>query len=113
MPAPAAPMTARRAAALAAVSAVLFGCAYPPVDAWPLVLAAPVPMVLVLAGAGAAHGLRAALPWRVAGAVAAVGVVKWLILHWWLFQVTEAGTVKTLVSRLCRVMMVSASVFRS
>ena len=92
MPAPDAPMTARRAAALAAVSAVLFGCAYPPVDAWPLVLAAPVPMVLVLAGAGAAHGLRAALPWRVAGAVAAVGVVKWLILHWWLFQVTPAGT---------------------
>ncbi|MFM8784289.1 MAG: hypothetical protein ACKOFI_03880, partial [Phycisphaerales bacterium] len=81
MPAPAAPMTARRAAALAAVSAVLFGCAYPPVDAWPLVLAAPVPMALILAGAGAAHGLRAALPWRVAGAVAAVGVMKWLILH--------------------------------
>jgi apolipoprotein N-acyltransferase len=85
-------MTALRAAALASVSAVLFGCAYPPVGLWPLVVLAPVPMVMVLVAAGRARGARAALPRRIAAAVAAVGVVKWLILHWWLFQVTVAGT---------------------
>jgi apolipoprotein N-acyltransferase len=87
-------MDARRAAALAAVAGVLFGCAYPPVGWWPLVAAA-VPLLAMTVVRPRADGPapRAAFPWRVAAAVAAVAFVKWLALHWWLFQVTEAGTV--------------------
>ena len=85
---------ARRAALLAALAAVAFGCAYPPVGWWPLILLAVPPLALAVAWPGREPGAsRAAFPWRVAAAVGAVGVVKWLVLHWWLFQVTEAGTV--------------------
>jgi apolipoprotein N-acyltransferase len=82
-----------RAAALAAAAAILFGCAYPPVGAWPLVLlAAPLLASVVVARGADPAAPRAAFPWRVAAAVAAVGCVKWFLLHWWLLQVTGPGT---------------------
>ena len=93
MPVPGGPMHPGRAAALAAAAAVLFGCAYPPVGAWPLVLlAAPLLASVVVARGADPAAPRAGLPWRVAAAVAAVGCVKWFLLHWWLLQVTGPGT---------------------
>jgi apolipoprotein N-acyltransferase len=84
---------AGRAASLAALSAVAFGCAYPPAGWWPLVVpAVPLLALTVARPVGEGGAPRASFPWRVALAVAAVGVVKWLALHWWLLQVTEAGT---------------------
>ena len=94
MAAPRGPVVARRAALLAALAGVAFGCAYPPVGAWPLVaVAVPLLALTVVPAAGSAGAVRASFPWRVAAAVGAVGFAKWLALHWWLFQVTEAGTV--------------------
>lgn len=88
------PMDARRAAAVAALAGALFGCAYPPVGWWPLVVASVPLLALVVARRqDGPDAPRAAFPWRVAAAVGAVGFVKWLVLHWWLLQVTEAGTV--------------------
>ena len=85
---------APRAAALAAVAGVAFGCAYPPVGWWPLVaMAVPLLALVVARPPGDAREPRGTFPWRVAATVGAVGSVKWLVLHWWLFQVTEAGTV--------------------
>lgn len=93
MAAPRGPVGAWRAASLAALAGVAFGCAYPPVGWWPLVAAAVPPLALVVARRGGDEGApRASFPWRAAVAVGAVGVAKWLALHWWLLQVTEAGT---------------------
>ena len=96
-------MNARRAAvrelawasALAAVAGVLFGCAYPPIGWSVLVVAAAIPTAWIVVR-GSASGLpgaaRAALPWRVVFAIAPVLWIKWFVLHYWLLQVTGAGT---------------------
>ena len=83
------------ASALAAVAGVIFGCAYPPVGWSILVVAAAVPTawIVVRGSAGGLPGApRAALPWRIAFAIAPVLWIKWFVLHFWLLQVTGAGT---------------------
>lgn len=90
MPDAHAPITARRAALLAVASAVPFGCAFAPVGAWPLVIAAAAPLAAIVAGDGGP--VRAAFGWRTAWAVAGVLWLKWFVLHAWLLQVTVAGT---------------------
>ena len=86
------PATARGAACCAAISAVLFGCAFAPVGWWPLVAFAAAPLALVVVRRPGPEGFRAALPRRTALAVAGVLAVKWFVLHFWLLQVTGAGT---------------------
>jgi apolipoprotein N-acyltransferase len=88
-------MTARRAAAWSALAAVLFGCAYPPVGWWLLVTVAAFATAWIVVRVpvpGAAAGPRAVLPWRIALAISPVLWVKWFVLHYWLLQVTVAGT---------------------
>ena len=87
------PMTPLRAAVYAALSSVIFGCMFLPIGevaiAVPL---AALPLVWIVRRTPTLTAPRAAFPWRIAFAVAGVLWVKWFVLHFWLLQVTVAGT---------------------
>jgi hypothetical protein len=87
------PVTPLRAAVYAALSSVIFGCMFLPIGevaiAVPL---AAVPLIWIVRRTPSVGTARAAFPWRIALAVAGVLWVKWFVLHFWLLQVTVAGT---------------------
>ncbi|RLS22438.1 MAG: hypothetical protein DWH71_02695, partial [Planctomycetota bacterium] len=87
------PVTPLRAAWYVILSSIIFGCMFLPIGevaiAVPL---AAVPLVWIVRRTPTADTARAAFPWRVALAVAGVLWVKWFVLHFWLLQVTVAGT---------------------
>jgi hypothetical protein len=83
---------------------VLFAIVVFPVPSRLRVLTEPVPepttdstaVTAWIVVRGSASGLpgaaRAALPWRIAFAIVPVLWIKWFVLHYWLLQVTGAGT---------------------
>lgn len=71
--------------ALAVSHALLFIAAFPPVDLWPLILLAPIPLVFVALNA---RSTRLALL-----VTLATQTGMWLWMSRWLFQITEAGLI--------------------
>jgi apolipoprotein N-acyltransferase len=68
---------------LAAAHAVLFACSFPSLSLWPLMLAAPVPLIWLAVGAASTR--RALL------AVFIAQLLMWLWIQRWIIAVTAAG----------------------
>ncbi|RLS46172.1 MAG: apolipoprotein N-acyltransferase [Planctomycetota bacterium] len=90
-------MTPLRAAVYAGVSSIIFGCMFLPSVELPrwlplLIPLAAVPLLSIVRRTPSSTSPRAEFPLRIALAVAGVLLVKWFVLHFWLLQVTVAGT---------------------
>ena len=86
-------MTPGRAAVYAALSSVIFGCMFLQIGQLALLVPlAAVPLLWIIQRTPNITTPRAAFPWRIALAVAGVLLIKWFVLHFWLLQVTVAGT---------------------
>ena len=71
------------ALALGFAHALAFGLAYPPFDAWALVLVAPLPLLVLLS--------RTSGPLRSALGVWLTSLVSMLWHHWWVADVSALG----------------------
>lgn len=80
------------AAALAACSGILLAAAFPPYGLWPLAPLAAVPLAAIALRRDAS-GARMPVGWLALVAVFVVCTLKWYAMHYWLEQVTPAGTV--------------------
>jgi len=78
-----APQRAWRTFGLCALAAAAFVAAFPPIDAWPLVVAAPWALAIAAAGA---QSTRMAL-----GCTFVTSFVQWFVLHAWIAEVTIVG----------------------
>lgn len=83
IPPDACPHSAVKTAIFALMHAVLFLCAYPPINAWPLALLAPAPLAWLAINARTTH--RALL------IVLIVQLLMWLWMSRWLIEVTVVG----------------------